>query len=144
MLAHSSSSYSASSASSFSLFDTDSQSFDSDTDSSPLSPENDFPGHHPISVTKPFKFLHADRSGSGATPKQQPYKAGNDSLNNDDDMNYDSGREGCASTRRNLFRVLKKRRGVPSRFQGVGLGSPAYEDNDTCKWPGPGVSLDNA
>jgi hypothetical protein len=106
-LAHSSSSAS-STRSSCSLFDRDPQGSDSQSDSSP--PEED-QGSTPINP--PLKFLpdHAPCLGLEAKLKQRRHKRTSDWLGGNDDVGYDSEREGAACRKRDKVRT--RRRGAP-------------------------------
>lgn len=130
-LAHSSSSSSsASSRSSFSLFDTDPQRSDTQTDVSP-------PQSPDVSVWLPLKSLpdRVSRLALDTTPKQRMFRQGNEWLNTTDDIGYESEHENCISTAwRDRLKVLTRKRGVPSVYQGVDMTSSTSED-DVCDFP---------
>lgn len=141
-LAHSGSSSSASSRSSISLFNVDPQPSDSQTDASPLqTPEEAFPGDLSVSMAPHLKFLlpdHLSRLGLKTTPKQRLFMQRSNWSNKKDDMGYDSERESCISTaRRDRAKVFTRKRGVPSRCQGLEVTRPSSEAKDTCEPEAP-------
>jgi hypothetical protein len=142
-LAHSSTSTS-STGSSCSLFDTDSQTSESQSDPSPpRSLQKGSRSQGSTFITPPLKFLpdHACRLRLNAKSKQRLRKRTSDRLSSNDDVGYDSDRESYGSTAsKNWDKVLIRRRGAP-RYQSVDSTSPTFEGKDPTV---PGVSLCNS